>query len=86
MYQISSIITRFLNSDAQQYGGSGQVNKKRLKTILEPYHNQAAHVEITIPPFGVSILRPVKTRKGAKQDGSKQKCVAMLLAGEKVVD
>lgn len=30
-----------LNSDAQQYGGSGQVNKKRLKTILEPYHNQA---------------------------------------------
>ena len=42
------------------------MNKKRLKTILEPYHNQAAHVEITIPPFGVSILRPVKTRKGSK--------------------
>lgn len=63
-----------LNSDAEQYGGSGQVNKKRLKAIQEPYHNQATHVEITIPPFGVSILRPVKTRKGSKrQDGSKQK-------------
>ncbi|MFK4479369.1 1,4-alpha-glucan branching protein GlgB [Bacillus sp. RC206] len=63
-----------LNSDSAQYGGSGQVNKKRLKTILEPYHNQEAHVEITIPPFGVSILRPVKTRKGSKkQDGSKTK-------------
>ncbi|WP_205301280.1 alpha amylase C-terminal domain-containing protein, partial [Staphylococcus aureus] len=63
-----------LNSDAEQYGGSGQVNKKRLKAIQEPYHNQAAHVEITIPPFGVSILRPVKTRKGSKkQDGSKTK-------------
>ena len=55
-----------LNSDAEQYGGSGQVNKKRLKAIQEPFHNQAAHVEITIPPFGVSILRPVKTRKGSK--------------------
>lgn len=62
------------------------MNKKRLKTILEPYHNQAAHVEITIPPFGVSILRPVKTRKGSKNKmAQKQKCVAMLLAGEKVV-
>ena len=61
-----------LNSDDSKYGGSGQVNKKRLKSIEEQYHNQAAHVEITIPPFGVSILRPVKTRKGSKkQDGSK---------------
>ncbi|MCI0763628.1 1,4-alpha-glucan branching protein GlgB [Bacillus sp. TL12] len=61
-----------LNSDDVTYGGSGQVNKKRLKAIGEPYHNQEAHVEITIPPFGVSILRPVKTRKGSKkQDGSK---------------
>ncbi|MGI0532309.1 alpha amylase C-terminal domain-containing protein, partial [Bacillus pfraonensis] len=61
-----------LNSDDVIYGGSGQVNKKRLKAIDEPYHNQSAHVEITIPPLGVSILRPVKTRKGSKkQDGSK---------------
>ncbi|WP_242144289.1 MULTISPECIES: 1,4-alpha-glucan branching protein GlgB [unclassified Bacillus cereus group] len=61
-----------LNSDAIAYGGSGRINKKRLKSISEPYHNQTAHVEITIPPFGVSILRPVKTRKGSKkQDGKK---------------
>ncbi|SFJ95509.1 1,4-alpha-glucan branching enzyme [Bacillus sp. 71mf] len=61
-----------LNSDSSAYGGSGQINKKRLKVIMEPYHNQPAHVEMTIPPFGISILRPVKTRKGSsKQDGSK---------------
>ena len=52
----------------------GKLIKRHLKTIVEPYHNQAAHVEITIPPFGVSILRPVKTKKGSKkQDGSKTK-------------
>ncbi|WP_440604459.1 1,4-alpha-glucan branching protein GlgB [Bacillus sp. GB_SG_008] len=61
-----------LNSDSSAYGGSGQINKKRLKAIMEPYHNQLAHVEMTIPPFGISILRPVKTRKGSsKQDGTK---------------
>ncbi|WP_459503493.1 1,4-alpha-glucan branching protein GlgB [Bacillus sp. C1] len=61
-----------LNSDDAVYGGSGQVNKKRLKVIGEPYHNQSAHVEITIPPLGVCILRPVKTRKGSKkQNGTK---------------
>lgn len=61
-----------LNSDAIAYGGSGKINKKRLKSISQPYHNQTAHVEITIPPFGVSILRPVKMRKGSKkQDGKK---------------
>jgi 1,4-alpha-glucan branching enzyme len=60
-----------LNSDSVEYGGSGQVNKK-LKTVLRPYHNQEAYVEMTIPPFGVSILRPVKTRKGNKSNGTKK--------------
>lgn len=61
-----------LNSDGEGYGGSGKINKKRLKTIMTAYHNQPAHVEITIPPYGISILRPVKTRKGStKQDGTK---------------
>ncbi|MBO9130946.1 1,4-alpha-glucan branching enzyme [Bacillus sp. 165] len=62
-----------LNSDAVEYGGSGQVNKKKLKTILKSFHNQPCHVEMTIPPFGVSILRPVKTRKGNKKDDQEKK-------------
>jgi 1,4-alpha-glucan branching enzyme len=49
-----------LNSDDIKYGGSGQINKSYLNTTPEPYHNQPCHVELTIPPLGVVILRPVK--------------------------
>ena len=59
-----------INSDAEIYGGSGQTNSgfKRLEknyivTIPKAHHNQPYHVEITIPPLGVTILRPVKKRK-----------------------
>lgn len=62
-----------LNSDGTQYGGSGQINEKRIKTIHEPYHNQPAHIEMTIPPFGIAILKPAKTRKGNKNDGTEKK-------------
>ncbi|MCP8967602.1 1,4-alpha-glucan branching enzyme [Ectobacillus ponti] len=67
-----STYTEILNSDAAVYGGSGQVNKKRLMATNEPYHNQPSYVEMTIPPFGVSILRPVKTRKGNKTNGEEK--------------
>lgn len=60
------------NSDDDSYGGSGQVNKKKIKTIEKPFHNQPSHLEMTIPPFGISILRPVKTRKGIKSSGTEK--------------
>ncbi|WP_435368060.1 1,4-alpha-glucan branching enzyme [Neobacillus niacini] len=60
------------NSDLIQYGGSGQVNKKKIQVIKEPFHNQPCHLEMTIPPFGISILRPVKTRKGTNSNGTKK--------------
>jgi 1,4-alpha-glucan branching enzyme len=59
------------NSDAVSFGGSGQVNKKKIKTIEKPFHNQPCYLEMTIPPFGISILRPVITRKGTKSNGTK---------------
>lgn len=62
-----------LNSDGTQYGGSGQINEKRIKTIHEPYHNQPAYIEMKIPPFGIAILKPAKTRKGNKSDGTEKK-------------
>nr|WP_257984232.1 1,4-alpha-glucan branching enzyme [Neobacillus cucumis] len=61
------------NSDAIPYGGSGQVNKKKMKTIVKPFHNQPCHLELTIPPFGISILRPLKTRKGSKNNDTEKK-------------
>jgi 1,4-alpha-glucan branching enzyme len=60
------------NSDRIQYGGSGKVNHKKIKVIEEPFHNQSCHLEMTIPPFGISILRPVKTRKGTNSNGTKK--------------
>ncbi|MDN3016914.1 1,4-alpha-glucan branching enzyme [Paenibacillus sp. BSR1-1] len=62
-----------LNSDSVVYGGSGRVNKKKIKTIEKPFHNQPCHLEMTIPPFGISILRPVKTRKGKISNGTEKK-------------
>ena len=56
-----------LNSDAQQYGGSGQVNKKRLKTILEPYHNQA-----TCRDYNSTIWR-IHITTSEDEKGSKNK-------------
>ncbi|OQP06424.1 1,4-alpha-glucan branching enzyme [Geobacillus sp. 46C-IIa] len=51
-----------LNSDAAEFGGSGHVNGKRLSALSEPFHGKPYHVRMTIPPFGISILRPVQKR------------------------
>jgi 1,4-alpha-glucan branching enzyme len=60
------------NSDAISFGGSGRVNHKKMNVIEKPFHNQPCHLEMTIPPFGISILRPVKTRKGTNSNGTKK--------------
>lgn len=60
-----------INSDDIKYGGSGQMNKKKLKTIDEGLHNQPCHIEVTVPPLGVSILKPIKKRKGSIKDDEK---------------
>lgn len=60
------------NSDAVSYGGSGQINKKKIKSVKKPFHNQPSHLEMTIPPFGISILQPVKTRKGSISNGKEK--------------
>jgi len=56
-----------LNSDAEIYGGSGQTNGTNyLPVHQEARHNQPCHVTLTIPPLGVSVLRPVRKRKDAE--------------------
>ncbi|AST00836.1 glycogen branching protein [Geobacillus sp. T6] len=57
-----------LNSDAAEFGGSGHVNSKRLSAFHEPFHGKPCHVRMTIPPFGISILRPVQKRGERKQN------------------
>jgi 1,4-alpha-glucan branching enzyme len=63
-----------LNSDAVEFGGWGNVNTKRMAAMKEPFHGKPYHIEMTIPPFGISILRPVKKRGERKKDGEEKVC------------
>ncbi|MFX3617177.1 MAG: 1,4-alpha-glucan branching protein GlgB [Sporolactobacillus sp.] len=44
------------NSDAENFGGSGQVNREPVETIEAACHNQPCTVEVTIPPLGLVIF------------------------------
>jgi 1,4-alpha-glucan branching enzyme len=61
-----------LNSDDAVFGGSGQINKKELKAQEGQMHNQPYHISMTIPPYGISILRAVKKREETINHGEKK--------------
>jgi 1,4-alpha-glucan branching enzyme len=61
-----------LNSDDQEFGGAGLTNKKTILALEDPFHGQACSIEITIPPFGFQIIRPVKKRKERKGNGKEK--------------
>jgi 1,4-alpha-glucan branching enzyme len=47
-----------LNTDSPNYGGSGVTNAPGRYAIPQPWHNQPCHVELTLPPLGVTLLKP----------------------------
>ncbi|HLJ36955.1 MAG TPA: 1,4-alpha-glucan branching protein GlgB [Steroidobacteraceae bacterium] len=47
-----------LNSDATDYGGSGQGNLGALETSQTPYHGQAFSLHLRLPPLAVVVLTP----------------------------
>ncbi|MDO5618055.1 1,4-alpha-glucan branching protein GlgB [Kocuria sp.] len=50
-----------LNSDAEQYGGSGVGNGGSVTAVDEPHYAQPAHAVITVPPLAALWLRPVQS-------------------------
>lgn len=60
------------NSDDEKYGGGGLINKKKIVAASEPFHGKPYSVHITLPPFGFSIIRPVKKRKERKGNGKEK--------------
>jgi 1,4-alpha-glucan branching enzyme len=60
------------NSDHEDYGGAGLVNKKTVLAVEEPFHGQPFSINLTIPPFGFQIIRPVKKRKERKGNGKEE--------------
>jgi 1,4-alpha-glucan branching enzyme len=61
-----------LNSDAQEFGGSGVVNKKVMNTEEISFHGRPYSIEMNISPFGIAILRPVHKRKGKVIDAKEE--------------
>jgi 1,4-alpha-glucan branching enzyme len=50
-----------LNSDADDYGGSGLGNKGGLQTENIPYHGQPFSLNITLPPLAAVIFKSPRT-------------------------
>jgi 1,4-alpha-glucan branching enzyme len=46
-----------LNSDASEYGGSGQGNLGGVNAEAHPYHRRQYSFSITLPPFGVLFFK-----------------------------
>ncbi|SEM41185.1 1,4-alpha-glucan branching enzyme [Mesobacillus persicus] len=61
-----------LNSDDTAFGGSGFINKKTIKAEQIGFHGRPFSIEMNISPFGISILRPVKKRKGKVIDAKEK--------------
>jgi 1,4-alpha-glucan branching enzyme len=47
-----------LNSDADEYGGSGVGNMGRIAATATPAHGRPASLDLTLPPLATLILRP----------------------------
>ncbi|MDP4164803.1 MAG: alpha amylase C-terminal domain-containing protein, partial [Bacillota bacterium] len=65
---LSASYREILNSDSRDFGGAGITNKKVVKAEEVPFHGRPFSLTMNIPSFGISILRPVKQRKGREQN------------------
>lgn len=60
------------NSDSEIFGGAGSINKRKIIALQEPFHDRPFSINVTIPPFGFLIIRPVKKRKERKGNGKEK--------------
>ncbi|WP_312469813.1 1,4-alpha-glucan branching protein GlgB [Neobacillus sp.] len=72
-----------LNSDQDEYGGTGLINKKTMIALEEPFHSQPFSIDLMIPPFGFQIIRPVKKRKERKGNGKEKMRSLCFSRGER---
>lgn len=52
-----------LNSDWEDFGGSGQYNGQDAVAGRMAWHNQPYSIEITVPPLGATILKRIPERR-----------------------
>jgi 1,4-alpha-glucan branching enzyme len=51
------VYEELLNSDSEEFGGSGVVNSDHIESLSQPIHEQPHSIEITLPPLGVVYLK-----------------------------
>jgi 1,4-alpha-glucan branching enzyme len=56
----SSFWQELLNSDARDYGGSGQGNLGALEAAPVPFHGMSHSLNLTLPPLSAVFLRPAE--------------------------
>lgn len=66
-YRIGVPITgswqEILNSDAKEYGGSGQGNLGNVEAAPIPTHGRGQSLSLTLPPLGILIFKPVLSKE-----------------------
>ena len=58
------------NSDAEEFGGSGVINGKDVKSEPEPWNGREDSVTVRVPPLGGMVLKCVR-RAPTKKDATK---------------
>jgi len=67
-----------LNSDAKEYGGSGEGNGDILEAASVPFHGMDYSLSLTLPPLSILIIRKEKRKEikppetGAEQESAPQ--------------
>ena len=51
------------NSDAVQYGGSGQTSESEHFSIPKKWHGFGQHIKVKIPPLAIAIYKKIKEEK-----------------------
>jgi len=51
------VYMELLNSDSEEFGGSGLVNPDPIDSLPQSHHEQPHSLEITLPPLGVVFLK-----------------------------
>jgi 1,4-alpha-glucan branching enzyme len=46
-----------LNSDAKEYGGSGQGNMGAIEASSIPFHGRGHSLSLTLPPLGAVLFK-----------------------------
>ncbi len=60
----AGIYRELLNSDAEEFGGSGGKTRSRLTTEAVPFHGQPCSIRIALPPFSALLFKHKVAAKG----------------------